>query len=245
VTKTCTVCCVEKPVTAFYARKGLLDGHRSECKECTLTRNGKWRDANPETYKASVVQHRAANKERILGADKAYRERNRAEIQARRRTYYAINSEPHKASVKRDAAKNPERVKATLAQFHVDHPEYRSSYNTQYYKANRTKCIASAKKREKYMKQQHKVVGALSQAHKAEVAAMYDFCQVFTGYEVDHIVPVQGKHVTGLDVPWNMQVLPATENRRKSNKFDVVAYQSDSVFTLKQCVAKSMLVNIL
>ena len=36
---------------------------------------------------------------------------------------------------------------------------------------------------------------------------------------VDHIAPVQGKNISGLHVPWNMQVITMRQNAKKSNKF--------------------------
>lgn len=65
---------------------------------------------------------------------------------------------------------------------------------------------------------------SISPENAQEIALIYreaDALTVATGkkHHVDHIVPLQGKTVSGLHVPWNLQVIPANDNMSKGNRF--------------------------
>lgn len=53
-----------------------------------------------------------------------------------------------------------------------------------------------------------------------QMAAMYSKVNC-EKYEVDHVIPLRGKLVSGLHVPSNLQIIMASENRLKHNKFEV------------------------
>lgn len=61
-------------------------------------------------------------------------------------------------------------------------------------------------------------------ADKLEIVQVYEACELMTlvtgvPHEVDHILPLRGKYVSGLHVASNLQIITRTENRSKANKW--------------------------
>lgn len=65
----------------------------------------------------------------------------------------------------------------------------------------------------------------LTKEHRQQIALVYKEALRLSEdsgvlHHVDHIVPLNGRRVSGLHVPWNLCAIPASENHKKSNKFD-------------------------
>jgi len=110
-------------------------------------------------------------------------------------------------------------------------PEYYAQKHREWAAKNRERILAKRRERyrldpaseiERVRRRQGRIRGVLqaTPAHQAEVSGMYRFCQLFKGFEVDHILPLNGRTVSGLHVPANLQVLSVQANRRKGAKVE-------------------------
>lgn len=82
-------------------------------------------------------------------------------------------------------------------------------------KENKGRC--NAKSRQYQLSKKNRCPKWLTEIDKEKIRLMYENCP--EGYEVDHIYPLQGKNVSGLHVPDNLQYLSIEQNRKKSNKY--------------------------
>ena len=64
----------------------------------------------------------------------------------------------------------------------------------------------------------HALPSWLTTEQLQEIKEIYKNCPF--GYEVDHIIPLQGKNICGLHVPSNLQYLLKFDNRSKHNNWN-------------------------
>lgn len=95
-----------------------------------------------------------------------------------------------------------------------EHSEQRRITSKKYYENNKLAAFSVAAKRR--AAKLNAVPVWLTGEHKKQIRDFYTNKPI--GYEVDHIVPLRGKTICGLHVPWNLQYLTTRDNRVKGNK---------------------------
>jgi hypothetical protein len=139
------------------------------------------------------------------------------------REWYLKNKELTKSRAAAWVFNNPERRKEICAANRKKHGEERNTYSREWFANNKHKRASYQRKRDAALK--NRVPPWLSKDDLWMMDEAYDIAQIrskLTGFQwhVDHIIPLQGKKVSGLHVPWNLQVIPWFENCRKNAKFE-------------------------
>lgn len=154
------------------------------------------------------------------------------------KNYYQLNKERLKEKSLQNYHENIEERKKKKREYYQENRDSIIAKVSEYDKNHRTKANARLKKWKKNNPEKVVADTALRRARKMKatpswltveqkdaISAFYDHahdCKVTSGqqYHVDHIVPLKGKNVCGLHVPWNLQVLPDDVNMKKNNQFE-------------------------
>ena len=137
--------------------------------------------------------------------------------------YEADKDEWNKRSVAWRAA-NPDKAKLIYAKFREANREQRNADKRDWVQANRGHVNAYCVKR--HTAKLNRTPAWLSEFDKLKIECLYQLAAMRTResgciWHVDHIIPLQGKFVSGLHVPSNLRVIPAVENNRKYNRYEV------------------------
>lgn len=121
-------------------------------------------------------------------------------------------------------AANKEKCAATISAWSKCNPEKVKAYAKKTKANNKGKINALTVKRR--LAKIKRTPAWLSSDDYWMVEQAYELAALRTkmfgfSWHVDHILPLQGKTVSGLHTPYNLQVIPGIENVRKSNSFEV------------------------
>jgi hypothetical protein len=218
--KTCKGCAQIKPLSLFHKHKKMADGHLNFCKVCFYKKAKANRVANPNSRKAEHARKR--EREGFM---------TRAEYTAKRN-------------------KNPKSRADVCRDSNIKHKDKVTAYRKEYEKVNKDRIAAvraarlierrevkrlwrennlglvladCAKRRAAKLQRTPKW---LSLFDKLKMECLYQLAAMRNResdqkWHVDHIIPLQGANVCGFHVPSNLRVIPAIDNMRKSNQYEV------------------------
>ena len=150
--------------------------------------------------KAYQKAYRDKHRERLREADRQRYLKNRTAILEQKRNKYA-NSDELRAQRSEYLIewrkRNPDKVKEYNSDLRTNHKAY-----CRYYELT---------------KEKRRIQARPPWVDRDSLFAAYT---VPDGCVADHIIPLLGKNVCGLDVPWNIQPLTDAENNFKRNSFD-------------------------
>jgi len=158
----------------------------------------------------STAKRYKENKEKISLYHKELRNKKKKEI-----------PDFKKQEAERSAKWRKENIEKSInvnAKSKLKHPEKRNAATRKWFSENKDKRAAYQKKRKAEQKKRLPLWADLN-----EIKLFYALAKKMTEetgiqYVVDHVIPMQGKGVSGLHVETNLQVITALENNRKYNK---------------------------
>ena len=169
----------------------------------------KYRKENKEKIKQKQKEYRLINLEKIKQREKIEREKNPDKTKAKLKKYYDKNKAVLLEKKKTYRNNNKEKIQNLVKDWATKNPEKISANNS--------------KRRSARI---HRTPSWLTTEQLLRIESLYAESikrRLETGldWHVDHIIPLQGKLVSGLHVPENMQIILAQDNVKKGNRYQL------------------------
>lgn len=233
--KKCTRCGSRKPRSEFTKNVQTKDGLNHRCRTCTRAASASYQARNPEKARAQSrawyyanrqrkqaknAEWKAANPGKMAAYCRAWRERNPGAQSRADASWYERNREKKLAADRARRSANLQRFLERERVSYAKFKENRKLRSAAWRKKNPARIAYHAAMRRSAIR--NRTPAWLTRAELESMRKLFDDAAALkraTGvpHHVDHIVPLRGRAVSGLNVPWNLQVLPAIENLKKSN----------------------------
>ena len=178
-------------------KKGLHQFEGAFCIECRRI-----------SKKISSRNYRKNNTEKAIASEKRCRIAKPEQYKEAGRNRYAANPDKYRIISKAWVKANPEKRKVIAKKWRDNNLEKRNAYEAKYRAQKLNATLSLSKEENTKIGEFYKEASKLSE-------------ETGIPHEVDHIIPLQGKNISGLHVPWNLRVITKEENRKKNNKLFV------------------------
>lgn len=170
---------------------------------------------------AYLKEYRTRNAERIAQQKKLWHTAHKDYCNAKSRANYQANTARHAEASKLWLQANPGKAAAYAKRFKAKHPEKVAAERRAY--KQEKKGVVNANTRRRQAAKLQRTPAWLTEDDLWLMQQAYELAQLRSHlfgfvWHVDHIYPLQGRRVSGLHVPTNLQVIPGVDNCRKSNR---------------------------
>lgn len=209
MSKLCCISGCDKPAY----RAGMCNSHRIRMSRHGTPDGGRrsplsnhcQKSSCPAAKKVWAHVHYIQNSDAYKAKSALWRKENPEQYSERTTNYFAREDvkERMRRTTREWTAANPERKREMDLNFKAKNPAKVTSYKARY-RASRKQATPPW----------------LTDNQNEQILAVYEEARRLTEqtgipHEVDHIVPLAGKIVSGLHVPWNLRAIPKVENNRR------------------------------